>query len=142
MLQATLNSKPENLRTILVREVGEMSTKPHTSLCMLLQFFEKEKIMLVICFLTFFLYPDRPTCYWSGWHLFNPSCILHYKKNESNRLEYMLVNIDSYMYYDACISTVLTVLVKPTQYQQLFTKVEVNIIGGYLASSGAMCHMH
>lgn len=54
MLQATLNSKPENLRTILVREVGEMSTKPHTSLCMLLQFFEKEKIMLVICFLTLF----------------------------------------------------------------------------------------
>ena len=54
----------------------------------------------------------------------------------------MLVNIDSYMYYDACISTVLTVLVKPTQYQQLFTKVEVNIIDGYLASSGAMCHMH
>lgn len=54
MLQATLNSKPENLRTILVREVGEMSTKPHTSLCMLLQFSEKEKILLVICFLTLF----------------------------------------------------------------------------------------
>lgn len=54
----------------------------------------------------------------------------------------MLVNIDSYMYYDACISTVLTVLVKPTQYQQLSTKVEVNIIGGYLASSGAICHVH
>lgn len=50
MLQATLNSKPENLRTILVWEVGEMSTKPHTSICILLQFFEKEKIMLVICF--------------------------------------------------------------------------------------------